>query len=72
MIEYAALGVSNDSYVALAFFLVRPTQSEREAAEMVAGAAAKAEKEAYFSALPGKMAAEKAARAQMKADKKGM
>jgi hypothetical protein len=46
-------------------------QMEREQAEMAAGAAAKAEKEAYFSSLPGKIAAGKAARLQKKADKKG-
>jgi len=49
----------------------RPTQAEREAAEMAAGAAAKVEKEAYFAALPAQMVAAKAARVQKKADKKG-
>jgi hypothetical protein len=44
---------------------------EREVAEMAAGAAAKAEKEAYFAALPGQLVASKAARMQKKADKKG-
>ena len=38
---------------------------------MAAAAVAKTEKEAYFAALPGQMAAAKAARMQKKADKKG-
>jgi len=50
-------------------FGVPPTQAEREAAEIAAGAARKAEKAALFASLVEKVAAEKAARKAKKAEK---
>lgn len=52
-------------------FGVTPTNKERQAAEQVAGAARKAEKEAFFASHVSKVAAEKVARVTKKAEKKG-
>lgn len=51
-------------------FGVTPTNKERQAAEQVAGAARKAEKEAFFASHVSKVAAEKVARVTKKAEKK--
>ena len=50
---------------------ISPTQAEREASEIAAGAARKAEKAAAYSSLVAKVAADKAARKAKKADKNG-
>ena len=54
-----------------ATFGVPPTTTERTAAEQVAGAARKAEKEALLAQLADQVAAQKVARTAKKAEKKG-
>jgi hypothetical protein len=53
------------------FSLYRPTRAERVAAEQIAGAARKVEKEASNKALGEQEAKDQEARAQKKAAKKG-